>query len=87
MAEFIRTSYTSLSVIPDEHRYLMHSMYEDSDLDGAGEVEAVFDFIERVDPQAMSFMDALIHTSDETLKTFQRSSPKGAFFLRRVLWK
>ena len=50
MAEMIRTSYTSLDVIPEIDRHLMHSMYEDSDIDGANEAEALFDFIERVDP-------------------------------------
>jgi len=50
MADFIRVSYASLSVIPEERRYLMHSMYEDSDVDGANDAEAVFDFIERVAP-------------------------------------
>jgi len=50
MANMIRTSWTSLSAIPEEHQFLMHRMYEDSDLEGAGAAEATFDFIEQEDP-------------------------------------
>lgn len=50
MANFIRVSYTALSAIPEEHRYLAHSMYEDSDLDGIQVAEATFDFIEKKAP-------------------------------------
>ena len=50
MADFIRVSYTALEAIPEEHRFLAHSMYEDSDLDNATAAEAAFDFIERKAP-------------------------------------
>ena len=50
MAEFERVSHAALAVIPEEHQFLMHSMYEDSDLDGASQAEEVFDFLNKEDP-------------------------------------
>src|SRR2546430_5881262 len=47
MAELIRVSYQSVQVIPQEHRFLMHRMYEDNDLDGAYAAEKMFEFIEK----------------------------------------
>ena len=61
MAEFIRTSYVSLHAIPEGYWYIMHQMYEDSDLDGANEVEAAFDFIEKQVPG--SFVGILANDS------------------------
>lgn len=45
-----RISHAALAVIPEEHQFLMHSMYEDSDLEGARQAEALFDFIEQEHP-------------------------------------
>jgi hypothetical protein len=50
MSDLIRTSYESLKVIPDEHKRVLHSMYEDNDLDGAHEAESAIDFIEKEVP-------------------------------------
>lgn len=50
MAELERTSWTSLSVIPEDKRLLMHRMYEDSDLVGADTSEAVVDFLNAQTP-------------------------------------
>ncbi len=50
MAEFIRVSRASLDAIPVEHRFSLHEMYEDSDLDGANQAEGTFDFIEKQAP-------------------------------------
>lgn len=50
MANFLRTSYDSLLAIPEEHRYLAHQMYEDSDLSGAKQAEHLFDLCEMLVP-------------------------------------
>ncbi len=52
MAEFIRVSRASLDVIPAEHRFSLHEMYEDSDLDGASQAEGIYDFIDSEAPGA-----------------------------------
>lgn len=46
----IRTSYQSLKVIPNEHKRVLHSMYEDRDLDGAREAEELIEFLEQEAP-------------------------------------
>lgn len=50
MANLIRTSCYSLSIIPVESRYTLHRMYEDSDSDGADDAEQLVDFLESQTP-------------------------------------
>lgn len=57
----IRTSYESLSAIPDEHKRVLHSMYEDNDLDGAEEAEQLIEWLEQETPG--SFVGILANDS------------------------
>jgi len=50
MADLIRISYQSVQVIPQEHRRLLHSMYEDNDLDGAQLPEHLIEWLEQETP-------------------------------------
>jgi len=57
----IRISYQSLKAIPDEHKRVLHSMYEDNDLDGAGEAEELIEWLEKEMPG--SFVGILANDS------------------------
>jgi hypothetical protein len=50
MVDLIRTSHASLVAIPAEHKYLLHSMSEDNDLEGAEEAENIIAFLEEQTP-------------------------------------
>lgn len=50
MAHLIRVSEHAIRIIPEKERYVLHSMFEDSDLDGYYEAERLFDFLEAATP-------------------------------------
>src|SRR5712664_940173 len=67
----IRTSYQSLKAIPDEHQRVIHSMYEDRDLEGAEEAEELIEWLEQ--EAHGSFVGILandsVHPACDTWKT------------------
>jgi len=50
MADLIRVSYEAVQVIPQEHRKLLHTSYEDNDLEGCYKAEEMVDFLEKEAP-------------------------------------
>jgi hypothetical protein len=61
MSDLIRASYQAVQVIPQEHRRLLHTSYEDNDLDGVYEAEAMIGFLEKEVPG--SFVGILANNS------------------------
>jgi hypothetical protein len=48
--ELIRISHVAIQEIPQEHRRLLHKMYEDNDLEGAEEAGELINFLEQEAP-------------------------------------
>lgn len=47
MSDLIRISYQAVRVIPQEHRRLLHTSYEDNDLDGVYRAEEMIAFLQK----------------------------------------
>lgn len=50
MTDLLRFPHEAVAVIPDTHKHILHSMYEDSDLDGSRQAERLIDFLEQEAP-------------------------------------
>lgn len=50
MADLLHFPHEAMAVIPEKHKHVLHSMYEDSDLDGSREAERLIEFLEQEAP-------------------------------------